>query len=107
MKLCLAIQKLQMAHLISLKTINVVSYNKFSKSLPRRAGYVLGFTMMMMMMMNHVVKNYKYIDAMGNSYTNIQATLLLFQNDKDLKNRTKCIKYGINYLRFRYKTHGN
>ena len=33
------VQKLQISHLIPLKTINVVSYNKFFKSRPGRAGF--------------------------------------------------------------------
>ena len=33
------VQKLQIAHLIPLKTINIVSYNKFSKPRPGRAGF--------------------------------------------------------------------
>jgi len=40
MKLFGYVHKLQIAHLISLKTINVVSYNKFSKPRPGRAGPV-------------------------------------------------------------------
>jgi len=34
------VQKLQIAHLIPLKTINIVSYNTFSKPRPDRAGPV-------------------------------------------------------------------
>jgi len=34
------VQKLQIAHLIRLKTINIVSYNKFSKPRLGRAGPV-------------------------------------------------------------------
>jgi len=34
------IQKLQIAHFIPLKTINIVSYNKFSKPQPGQAGPV-------------------------------------------------------------------
>jgi len=33
------VQKLQIAHLIPLKTINIVSYNTFSKPRPRPAGF--------------------------------------------------------------------
>jgi len=33
------VQKLQIAHLIPLKTISIVSYNKFSKPQPGRAGF--------------------------------------------------------------------
>jgi len=40
MKLFGYVQKLQMAHLIPLKTINTVSYNTFSKPRPGRAGPV-------------------------------------------------------------------
>jgi len=36
------VQKLPVAHLIPLKTINIVSYNKFSKPWPGRAGPVFG-----------------------------------------------------------------
>jgi len=34
------VQKLQIAHLIPWKTVNIVSYNKFSKPRPGRAGLV-------------------------------------------------------------------
>jgi len=33
------VQKLQIAHLIPLQTINIVSYNKFFKPRPGRAGF--------------------------------------------------------------------
>jgi len=33
------VQKLQIAHLIPLKTINIVSYNKFFKPVPGLAGF--------------------------------------------------------------------
>jgi len=33
------VQKLQIAHFIPLKTINIVSYNTFSKPRPGRAGF--------------------------------------------------------------------
>jgi len=36
------VHKLQIAHLIALKTINIASYNKFSKPGLGRAGPVLG-----------------------------------------------------------------
>jgi len=36
------VQKLQIVYLIPLQTINIVSYNKFSKPRPGRAGRILG-----------------------------------------------------------------
>jgi len=33
------VQKLRIVHLIPLQTINIVSYNKFSKPQPGRAGF--------------------------------------------------------------------